>query len=298
MMRRFLLPAVLVVCVTGCSTLSPGRIHAGRSAFDGITYAHLERSDPRPLQIHVLRIDLGRRHLTPVVDMAPDPDGGEPAETSLVPPMVHAGRENVIAAVNGNAWGMVPPPAKGQSPRYVAGGACDVCGWVLADGLQRSRPQAGYWSLWGDRSGRVRIGNVTEPAPDAVWAIAGFAGLLHAGQVLPPPSDVRHPRTAAGTDRDGNLLILAVVDGRQPAYSEGMSERELAELMLELGCYDALNLDGGGSSVMLLRDADGELRIVNRPSDKSGPRPIPVLFGVRPASKSNADESRGGRGTP
>jgi hypothetical protein len=87
----------------------------------------------------------------------------------------------------------------------------------------------------------------------------------------------RHPRTAAGYSRDGRYLILAVVDGRQPGYSRGMDLFELAALMQEFGCSEAVNLDGGGSSTMIIL---GE--VVNRPSDPTGPRPVAnALFVVQ-----------------
>lgn len=59
-----------------------------------------------------------------------------------------------------------------------------------------------------------------------------------------------HPRTAAGRTEDGTLLIM-VVDGRQAA-SRGVSLEELATMMLEVGAVDALNLDGGGSSTLVV----------------------------------------------
>ena len=78
----------------------------------------------------------------------------------------------------------------------------------------------------------------------------------------------RHPRTAAGTRRDGTI-VLVTVDGRQPKISVGMAVDELASLMLELGCTDAINLDGGGSTTMVVRG-----RVVNSPSDAAGERPV------------------------
>ena len=68
-----------------------------------------------------------------------------------------------------------------------------------------------------------------------------------------------HPRTAAGITADG-ALILMVVDGRQDE-SRGVSLEELAVLMRDAGAADALNLDGGGSSTLVV---DGIL--INRPA--------------------------------
>jgi exopolysaccharide biosynthesis protein len=86
----------------------------------------------------------------------------------------------------------------------------------------------------------------------------------------------RNPRTAAGLARGGRRLILVVVDGRQMPYSDGMSLREMAGLMLALGARDAINLDGGGSTTLVYADPDsaGRLRIANRPSDKEGERAV------------------------
>lgn len=85
----------------------------------------------------------------------------------------------------------------------------------------------------------------------------------------------RHPRTAIGLRRDGKLLLV-VVDGRQPKKSVGMTIPELAGLMAELGCVEALNLDGGGSSTMVVKN-----RIVNSPSDATGERPVSDALLVR-----------------
>ena len=72
----------------------------------------------------------------------------------------------------------------------------------------------------------------------------------------------RHPRSGLGT-RNGTLVLVAV-DGRQPGYSEGMTLYEFAKLFVELNCTDAMNLDGGGSTTIVVRD-----RVVNSPSGGS-----------------------------
>jgi hypothetical protein len=85
----------------------------------------------------------------------------------------------------------------------------------------------------------------------------------------------RNPRTAAGISSGGKRLILAVVDGRQKSYSDGMTLRELATLMLALGARDAINLDGGGSSALVFRDpATKAFRVANHPSDATGERAV------------------------
>jgi exopolysaccharide biosynthesis protein len=77
----------------------------------------------------------------------------------------------------------------------------------------------------------------------------------------------RNPRTLAGVKADGTLLLVTV-DGRRPGRA-GMSLPEAARLMRSLGALDALNLDGGGSTAMIVRG-----RVVNRPSDRVGERAV------------------------
>ena len=79
---------------------------------------------------------------------------------------------------------------------------------------------------------------------------------------------VRHPRTVIGTDRRGNIWLIAI-DGRQPSHSLGMTFTELLALCARLDLVNALNLDGGGSTTMVAKDA-----IVNKPSDAAGPRAV------------------------
>lgn len=92
----------------------------------------------------------------------------------------------------------------------------------------------------------------------------------------------RHPRTAIGFDKDLKSMVLVVVDGRQPGYSTGISLYDLADLMKEFGCYNAMNLDGGGSSGMYVLD-----KYINKPSDAKGPRPVVNCLAVIREQKSN-----------
>ena len=84
----------------------------------------------------------------------------------------------------------------------------------------------------------------------------------------------KHPRTAMGYTKDNKLIIL-VVEGRNPTAS-GATLTPEAQLLKDLGCWEALNLDGGGSSCLLI---NGKETI--KPSDKSGQRPVPAVFIIR-----------------
>ena len=97
-------------------------------------------------------------------------------------------------------------------------------------------------------------------------AITGNKQLLDEGLRTVVDDREMHPRTAIGIDRDTNTVLMLVIDGRQ-AFSRGYTMVELANLMLELGAEDALNLDGGGSSTMVALDPTGVLGVRNSPSD-------------------------------
>ena len=72
-----------------------------------------------------------------------------------------------------------------------------------------------------------------------------------------------------GLDGDGAVWLITV-DGRQPELSLGMNFQELKGLARRVGLRSALNLDGGGSTTMVVKGG----RIVNHPSDPTGPRPV------------------------
>ena len=77
-----------------------------------------------------------------------------------------------------------------------------------------------------------------------------------------------HPRTAIAKLKSGQLLLVTV-DGRQPGESIGMSLTMLANLLIEFGAVEAINLDGGGSTTMVIKN-----KLVNKPSDATGERPV------------------------
>ena len=84
-----------------------------------------------------------------------------------------------------------------------------------------------------------------------------------------------HPRTAMGYTQEGTLIIMAV-QGRMKGIAVGATLNELAILFQQLGCYEAINLDGGGSSCLLV---NGKETI--KPSDPTGQRPVPAVFYVK-----------------
>ena len=268
---------------------------APRTAADGLTYTSDVRATPRPLRIHVLKLDLASPRYEPVVIVTDDPDGAGPAEAALASPEALATDAGLVAAVNAAIFGGLPDAEGKRSSQWTVGMPVDIIGWSRADCRERSPAERPYPALWIDETRRAGIAPAGVPAPEeARHAAAGFGLILRDGKIVAGPGGAMHPRTAAGLDRDRTTLILLVVDGRQEGVSEGVTDHELAGLMQEQGCHEAVNLDGGGSSVMLVGDVQGAaatggrgLRVVNSPSD-GAPRPLPAVIGVRRARSTQS----------
>jgi exopolysaccharide biosynthesis protein len=97
-----------------------------------------------------------------------------------------------------------------------------------------------------------------------------------AEKILPSFVNDGHPRTAIAKLKSGQILLVTV-DGRQPGESIGMSLTMLADLLIEFGAVEAINLDGGGSTAMFIRN-----KLVNNPSDAAGERPVSDAILVYP----------------
>ncbi len=110
--------------------------------------------------------------------------------------------------------------------------------------------------------------------PAGAWnAVSGNQRMLLNGIIVTPNNSYTttlNPHTAVGVDSDNGHVFFMVVDGRQTDFSEGMRTDEMAQLFLDFGVDNAINLDGGGSSTLVFADGSGgAARTVNSPSDGS-----------------------------
>lgn len=166
---------------------------------------------------------------------------------------------------------------------------------IPADGFVISTSgTAREWALKNLRRGaRVRLNLDLSPVEteqadswkQATSVIGGGPQLIKNGRVeitntaekiLPSFVSDGHPRTAIARLKSGQILLLTV-DGRQPGQSIGMSLTMLADLLLEFAAVDAINLDGGGSTTMVIKN-----KLVNKPSDATGERPVSDAILVYP----------------
>ncbi len=101
----------------------------------------------------------------------------------------------------------------------------------------------------------------------AVYALGGTGGKLITNGQLDYADESAAPRTAIGIRKDGTVIFYTI-DGRQSGYSYGVRKETLAKRLLELGCVEALNLDGGGStSIGGTLPGTYDFRVLNSPSD-------------------------------
>ena len=188
-----------------------------------------------------------------------------------------AARSGAVAAVNGSFFNMRKPYG---SVNYLRVDQKEVSPNVLR-GIRKNRRtlqqtgaiatfQGNLYILKGDAVSRWEIDIEAEDV------VTTGPVLLSGGESEPVADDRfntnRHPRTAAGRRADGTVILL-VADGRN-ASAAGLSMAELQQVMQALGCTDAINLDGGGSTAMVVRGA-----VVNHPSDNgqfdaAGERPV------------------------
>lgn len=142
--------------------------------------------------------------------------------------------------------------------------------WAINDSLLNGAVLVGSGNLISIQPANTEKYYQTSTREKAVL-IAGPLLLLNSRKVKLPDMErfvkKRHPRSCLCTDND--QVVFIAIDGRREE-AEGMSLSETQDFLLKLGCIDAINLDGGGSTTLWTRDKG----VVNFPSDKEGERPV------------------------
>lgn len=159
--------------------------------------------------------------------------------------------------------------------------SCDTCG--------SGHPGGGYLAITKDGKAELRDKNAPLTGDEWMAQTVCFNYLVRDGVNLHPTEDHtsdRAPRSVIGIKADGKLVLM-MNDGRQAPYSAGFTNHEMAETMIALGCVDAINCDGGGSSTFLSeREGTNELTMKSSPSDGSERS---TLSGILVVSKAVRD---------
>jgi MYXO-CTERM domain-containing protein len=233
-----------------------------RDPYPGMRYLH--RSTAAPQEIHVLYVDLHNPAYS-VRATKPSEKGKRPTAWATA--------VGAVAAINGDFFdGSFNPTGLAVGDGEVWPGAADTAKWSFVACTAENTCEI-------DTTG-------TAVAPDPAWqdVVGGYVVLVDGGQAVQSAADdtacgsfctVAHPRTAVGLADKGKQLILVMIEGRRdPVF--GMALSKLADLMVSLGAEVALNLDGGGSSGMVL---DGAL-VNQRPANEPGERTVGNHLGI------------------
>ncbi len=182
-----------------------------------------------------------------------------------------ATRHKALAAINGSYFDM----RTGVPVCYLRIGGKEMGENTPSTRDSVNRKYYQYATIRLLRNGRPRFlvpdsnRKAEQKLPDSNIMTAGPM-LIHRGMDVPQRMDRRfvygrHNRTAIGLKPDGTV-VMVTADGRSPREAEGLSLPELTRVMRWLGCCDAVNLDGGGSTTMYVRNK-GDEGVVNHPSD-------------------------------
>jgi hypothetical protein len=290
MMRSNKIFSILLVVSLGFAALvgsyflfssgRPAPVPIKEEIMDGVTYRRIVHYLPHSMIAHILVIDKKSTKLKFIVTPPDEVDGGAvKARTTSQ----FLDEFDVQIAINGDGffpwWSRSPVdyyPHVGDP--VTPNGFAASYGDRYADGLQTVSPEP---TLYMSRRNELTFNN---PPNNFFHALSGDRMLIQGGEVISDLDDTEFdPRTAIGTNRNGRYIYLVVVDGRQPFYSEGATFAELADLLKDLGAFNAMGLDGGGSSTMVIEGENGEPVILNSPIDSYIPmreRPVANHFGV------------------
>jgi exopolysaccharide biosynthesis protein len=246
LLRRALLAAAALL-LSACASKPPPAEPAGwRTLAPGLLYWTGEPG------LHALRLDLREPRLA--LRLTPDAAKGQPIDKL-------PGGQEALAAVNASFYG------KGFVAR----------GFTVSNGQAWPNPLEAQNSplLACDLQQRcaLQLAPPYELPPNTHTAVAGTPWLVKAGQARSPQDDAScpdfcqrtHPRTALGLSQDGRYLILLLAEGRREGMP-GLSLAATAAQLLRLGAHEALNLDGGGSSSLLIQGQSAMQRPTQEPT--------------------------------
>ena len=259
----------------------PAPIPLKQELYEGVTYRRIVEYLPRPMIAHVIIIDTKTAGMSLLVT---PPDSKDDLQLNARTTSQFLDEFGVQIAINGDGfkpwWSRSPVdyyPHVGEPVTPL--GLTASKGDLYTEGVPKEIGEEPtlYISRRNSLSFNKRPGNIFH-------AISGDRMIVEQGEVVAGLNNSElDPRTAVGINKNRRFLILIVVDGRQPFYSNGATFVKLAELLIDLGANTAMSLDGGGSSTMVIEGKNGEPVIMNSPIDNYIPgreRPVANHFGI------------------
>ena len=268
---------ILAGCITGRFT-GEQPAEQNEEIFQGVQYQRQVRDRPRPIVAHIITIDLRQKGLSFLVTPG-DPQAELPLSARTTSQFLD--EFDLQLAINGDGF----TPWRSNNPldyyphagdRVKPNGLAASMGKTYAQNpdnqpvfyISRSN-QASFntpiGKVFNAISGNTMLLEKGKSAFEAITQSDKEKG-IQGGEAEDPGTP--QPRTAIGLDKRGRKLVILVVDGRQPGYSEGVTLKELAEMMAALGIYNGMNLDGGGSTTLVSQGSNGEPVVLNSPIDQ------------------------------
>jgi hypothetical protein len=228
--------------------------------FNGVTYLRKELASPRKIVAHVIIIDMSTSGLQFLVTPPSHSSGFLCARKTSQ----FLKEFKMQIAINGNGFTYLNQTTYPPQTYCQNGGEP-----VKVNSLAASRGKV--YAQRFDTHPVLYINQRTEisfnaPQGSVYNAVSGYPMLLEKGARVPGlETQTVEPRTAIGANQNGRWLFLTVLDGRQLGYSEGASLPETADFLLSLGAYQAVNMDGGGSSTLVIMDPKEQPFLLNSP---------------------------------
>ena len=261
--RLYLLPAVAAVF---CASSLAASISVGvwSPLFQGISQTTPAKDGPVPPAVYAVRVDL----TAPDIGFHTTPQSGS-LNTISETTSQFLERSGAQVAINANFF--APCCDAFPEDKTVIGLAVSN-GTVVAPPSGTSGQSNAALLISQGNQAAITTTTADMSLASVFNAVAGSAIIVQNGQNIgagsPNEGDPANPnpRTDVGLSQDGRFLYLVTVDGRQPGYSVGTTIPETADLLIALGAYTAMNLDGGGSTVLVQSDGNGGAMDINRPS--------------------------------
>ncbi len=236
-----------------------------QSLFKGVTFLQKDLTSPRKNRMYVMAVDLATVGLEFLVTPSKNSSGILCARTTSK----FLEEFGMDVAINGDGYSYLDASVNPVTTCPGGGDPVKVNGFAASRGTVYSPIKTVQPIVYVSSKNQVAVnGDGNKPfnavAGDRVVVLNGVKVKNLADQT---PS----PRTAIGVNKNGRWLIFMVVDGRQTGYSEGVTFPELADLLISYGVYIGVNMDGGGSSAMVVKGMDGKARILNSPIDQNIP---------------------------
>jgi len=231
--------------------------------FQGIDTATGQTDSPRLMRVHAIRIDTKAEGIefysTPRAE-----EGFTDNEKETVRQTVSQFLEtyDLQVAINANFY----TPFNAETRR--SPGPSNLRGLAVSQGKIVSKNEQHWHAFLVFKDKRVEIVDVqddSDPPAEVETAVAGNRILVHNGVVLPQSNEAVHPRTAVGISKDGRYTYFVAIDGRQPGYSDGTTFFETGQWLVQFGAWNGLNLDGGGSTTMVVRTPEKKAKVLNVP---------------------------------